>query len=660
MKRIMIVGLVVFAIAVGTIFVWQFFQEDPADVAESFLSEFAQGDFAALDAYFKTEEKPNLGELERSFTQFSRAFNLTEIKIVDFAPLSKTGKLAEFLFEISYESLDFPAKEIRTSLSLERSSLFAEWEVRWDNNLPLPEYGLDTEYRRVRLEPERGSILAQSGEVLAGKGSLVSVGVQPDRISEPELLLTMLEKELNLNPDYVRRQYEAPNIEGHWFVPLATINEAEFNRIDSVLRPIPGVFFRRIDARAYPLAEEMAHLTGYLGEVTATMQESYPERDYLTGEITGRSGLEGSADDRLRGRPGYRFYLEPQGQERILVAEKEIVAGENLSLTIDPQMQSLAYEILQDRIGALVILDAETGAILTLASTPSYDPNEFVAGISTKRWQELSSDLNKPMFNRALQGMYPPGSVFKVITVAAALDQNIVQPTTIFIDQGELYVEGNKVRNFQEQIFGEHNLHRAVVDSINTTIAQVALDLGAEKLEAYFNDWGLAEEIYLGLPMVPGKIGAPGRSKVALAWTALGQDQVLLSPLHLTQIFAAFANGGYAPNVHLTVDEDDRDAATKEPFLQPETIEAVNAMLADVVSEGTGIQSATADLTLYGKTGTAETTAGMHAWFAGHTQLPNGQKIAFSLLVEEGGVGGQVAAPLMREYFENLLQGINK
>lgn len=654
MKRTMIVGLIVLIVLGGAFLAWRFSQKDPVDTAEAFLEELAKQDFAGAQAYFTVESNLGESELRGAFERFKGAFGLARIVIDDFAPISKTNKEAEFSFELSYESHDFAPLTVSSTLTLVREGLFDEWKIAWKDNLPLPDYGSGAKYGRVRLEPKRGVILDNAGQIVAGEGSLVSVGVQPDRIKEPEELLRILQEQLGLRPEYVRSQYEAPGVQGHWFVPLANLSEAEYLRVDPVLRPLPGVFFKRAEARAYPEGMVLGHITGYLGEVTGAMLESYPERDYLSGEIAGRSGLESSQDDRLRGRPGYRFYVEPEGGTRTVLAEKRVVPGQNVELTIDSQMQGLAYQVLGSRLGALVVLDAETGAILALASTPSYDPNEFTGGISTKRWQELSTNLGKPMFNRALQGLYPPGSVFKALTVAAALDQGLYEPTSVFVDKGELGVEGNIIRNFQRQVFGEHDLHRALVDSINTTVAQVGLSLGAKQLEEYFKAWGLDQSYRLGLPMLSGQIGNPGRSKVALAWSAIGQDQVLLTPLHMAQIFSVFANHGNVPPIHLIKVEEQ---PTTSPALKPETVSQINAMLQDVVLQGTGKDAGGTGLTIYGKTGTAEVVGGgMHAWFGGHTELLSGQKLAFALLVEEGGVGGQVAAPLVREFLGRLNQ----
>lgn len=652
MKKLLVAAAAIL-LAVGGAVVW-FIQLDPEPGARSFLEQVAAQEFASLDSYFSAEEGPGAGELSQAFQEFAQAFALTEISTGDLELISKNSKGALFRFQLSYKSADFEALTVEGTLTATRTSIFQPWQLEWQDNLPLPYYGLQAGYFRTRQEPIRGRIVDSRGLVLAGEGSRVTVGVQPDRITSPEWLLGELERVLELSPDYVVSRYEAPGVQGHWFVPLINLTEEEYARVDPILRPIPGIFFRRVEARAYPLGSAAGQITGYLGEVTAQMLEAYPEREYLSGEIVGRAGLENSRDDALRGRPGHRFYVQPENGDAVLLRDKPVVQGADLELTLDAGWQELAVEVLGERAGALVVLNAETGAILALASTPGYDPNEFVGGISAARWQELSSDPLNPMFNRALQGLYPPGSVLKVLTVAAALEEGLYESDSTFMDSGELSVQGNIIRNFQRQVYGEHTLHQAVVESINTTIAQVGLDLGPAKLQEYFQKLKLDQAHRLGLPMSQGQVGTPGRSRVALAWSAIGQDQVLLTPFHLAQLFAAFANDGVLPPVHLVQDEGEEPG---ERVFQAETVERINAMLRDVVLTGTGTAAQVPGLEVYGKTGTAEAPGGVvHAWFAGHTQLPAGEKLAFALLVENGGVGGQAAAPLVGQFLQGLLR----
>lgn len=653
MKKKLLISGVLLAVCAGALVGWRYAQADPAVPAAGLLGQIQVLSFGDLESFFQSDSDFEAAKLGDAFQEFSEVFQLVSVEMTDFALLSRSRNEAAFTFELAYASKDLGILRSASTLTAKRKNIFDRWLLEWTDTLPFADYGADARYSRQRVEPGRGDILDRNGRLLAGAGSLISVGVQPDRIAEPERLHSVLQEILGLESEYVRSQYEAPGVQGHWFVPLKTLTEEEFKEADQQLRPVPGIFFQRVEARTYPLKEAAAQLTGYVGEVSGEMMEAYPERDYLSGEAAGRAGLE-SNDDILRGLPGYLFYIEPPEGEKVLAAEKPIVQGENLELTLDWDLQAAAHQILEDQKGALAVLDAESGEILVLASSPSYDPNEFVRGISQRRWQELSGDPGQPLFNRPLQGLYAPGSTFKILTVAAALDLGLYEPESEFDDQGELVVEGNIIRNFQRQVFGPHSLHTAVTESINTTVAQVGLELGAENFEKYFRSWQLDQRLDLGLPNSAGRLGTPGRSKVACAWASIGQDQLAITPLQMARFFSVFANEGRLVTAHLIKTSE---AAGFEQVIKSETAAEINNMLREVVLTGTGVEAQGTGLDLYAKTGTAETGSSQdHAWFAGHVEMPSGRKLAFALLVEEGGVGGQAAAPLLRDYLLRLQQ----
>lgn len=653
MRTAVIIGLVV-VIAAAAAGAWLVYGgPEPQAVAEQYLQRITAQDFSAVEQYFDPEQPHPAGtELEQGFRRFADAYGLEGIEDVQLEKKSESWQAAEYSYKLRYTSRFFEPLEIESTLKLRRTGLLT-WKVQWADDLPLPEYGLEARYRRDREQPTRGAILDRNGDVLAGQGTVVSIGVQPNRISDRERLHQALQEQLGLDPDYVRSKYEAPGVQGHWFVPLITVSEEEYARVDPSLRPIPGVFFRREESRAYPLGQAAAHLTGYIGEVTANMIDRFPEREYTAGEIVGRAGLELAFDDTLRGRPGLKFYVEPPEGEAVLLAQRAVVHGKDVYLTVDGAYQRTAFEVLGDYAGAFVVLDANTGEILAAASSPSYDPEEFIMGISAQRWSELSNDPEQPMFNRAFQGLYPPGSIFKVVTGSAALDQGVHTVASQFNDTGELRVEGNIVRNFERQSFGLHVFPDAIVNSINTTMAQVGLDLGASLLKEYFSRWKLDTSWDLGLNLRAGQVGDPARSRVALAWSAIGQDRVLLTPIHVAQIFTAFAGEGVVPEIVITPRDEGAEAPLYE-VLTADTAEEMRGILARVVQEGTGTAARVEGIHLIGKTGTAETTDETHAWFGGIAFDFAQRDLAFAVLVEGGGIGGRIAAPLVREFFTRL------
>ena len=644
---------VVVLILAGAAFVFmQYFYDYPLEVVKEYVNNIISEDYQELEAFHHTDyPSPSALELETAFKQFAEEYGLNAVELIGINAVEETLRDAEYVVDLRYESKFFEPLFVQFKLQLAWDGLFA-WKVKWNDVLPVPAHGINAKYKRTCIEPIRGSIYDRSGSLLAGKGSVVTVGVQPGRITDPDLLYQVLEENLGLSPDYVQRQYQAPGVEEHWFVPLTSVTEAEYQMLDPILRPIPGIFFQRQHVRFYPASQAFAHITGYMSEVSSQIIEQFPDREYIVGESAGRSGLEFGMEEKLRGVPGYRLFVDTEEASEMMFLERPVTNGEDIYLTIDLQMQQLAYDVLSDLTGSFIVLDAKSGEVLVLAASPSYDPNEFIMGISSKRWQELSTDPSKPLFNRSLQGRFPPGSVFKVVTAAAALDQNIFTTDSVFHDTGELRVEGNIIRNFQQEVFYEHQFADGIIKSINTTMARVGLEVGADILSEYFVRWRLDTAPKLFLEAVPGQIGSPGRSKVGLAWTAIGQDQVLLSPFHVASIFTVFANEGVLPEFHLIKDELGDNSVQ---VIQSETALEMEQLLEQVVLAGTGRSAAVEGLKICGKTGTAETgTEESHAWFGGYVKDFNGRDLAFSVLVEGGGLGGQAAAPLIREFFQRL------
>lgn len=681
--RLVLIILLIGVLTAGAIyFAADFIYPYPREVAEKYVEAIIDKNYGRMaDLHHPELEKPPVESLSNSFQEFSEAFGLSEIEVVSLEAQDELDRPSlsrwwAFELELIYRSEYFSDQNVNLVLNMSKNfspslNSFFAWKIHWQDQFPLPDYGLEADYERSRLMPDRGNIYDRNGEMLAGEGSVINIGVQPGRIEDPELLLTTLDEELGLDEEYVRGEYEGAGVQDHWFIPLTTVSEERFQELDPVLRPIPGIFFRREESRVYPQDETVGHLTGYLGQVTAEMIENYPERNYQSGEKTGRSGLELGQEEMLRGNVGYQFSVqnrtgENNGQEDIL-ATKDASDGQDIYASIDLSMQQTAREVLENKEGAFVVLDADSGEILVLYSHPAFNPNEFVQGISQERWRDLSTDPTRPLFNRAAQGRYPPGSTFKALTAAAALDLEIFQPETQFEDTGELNVEGNIIRNFQQETFQEHTLEDAVIKSINTTMAKVGLELGADDLTEYFNRLKLNQSPNIGLPAGAGQIGRPEQGQVNLAWTAIGQDRVLLTPLQMANLFAVFANGGYLPELNILAEEFDGE---RERVFQEATIEAMDLMLEKVVSEGTGQQAAlefreeegeieseeTNDIKIQGKTGTAEVTGqDPHAWFAGYISNISDRNLAFAVMLEEAGVGGENAAPVARDFIETVL-----
>jgi peptidoglycan glycosyltransferase len=363
----------------------------------------------------------------------------------------------------------------------------------------------------------------------------------------------------------------------------------------------------------------------------------------------GTFGLE-DAFDRVLGPP--RETADPlRAAFEIATGTRHAVRGSDIVTTLDVDVQrALVTALAQYPRAAGVVLDPRSGAVLALASVPSFDPNTLDADFPGLRANEQS-----PLLDRAISGLYPPGSTFKIVTAADALDAGIVTPASTFSDSGGLAVGNFVVRNDEEEQTGTQNLVGAFALSSNVDFARVALELGVDRWFAYAARWRLGEALEFDLPAARDRL--PSRAEVSpsiLAQLGFGQASLLVTPLRMALVAATIANAGATQRPYLLRDIASRDtpiATRPETLAQPistETASQVGAMMIAVVARGTGTAAALANVTVAGKTGTATNPHGKsHAWFVAFApaQAP---RVAVAVVVENVGYGGTFAAPIVK------------
>lgn len=388
-------------------------------------------------------------------------------------------------------------------------------------------------------------------------------------------------------------------------------------------------------SRSYPMGAAMAAVTGY------------------NGENIGSAGVEGHANRELL---GLSDDLSHMGAVSQLVQSER---GNDVKLTIEADAQQAAYDGLDGRKGAVVVLDADTGAILAMVSAPSYDPNNIEAN-----WKELSQQADGALLNRAVQGMYPPGSTIKPMIADAALTEGITDEKEIFACNGVLDVGGgHSIRESHGEVHGKVDLRKALTESCNVTFGTLGMRLGDDKLKKSFErfgfDRGLGGEILMAKPHLPdfGKLGSGDQAQ-----TAIGQSTLLVTPMHMALLAAAYANGGEMMKPYLVqqvITPGGMVIADTRPekwlsVTTPSMAAKIDSYMEDVVTKGTGRAAQVSGVRVTGKTGTAENAAGEdHAWFIGSAELRN-RRIAFAILVENGGGGGTQAAPIARKVILSL------
>ena len=404
---------------------------------------------------------------------------------------------------------------------------------------------------------------------------------------------------------------------------------------------------QRVYQRLYPQGALAAHAVGY-------------------ANIGSKTGLEAEYDRYLSGS----FGAEPILQ-RLNLHEKE---GANLHVTLDTRVQQVAVDGLAGLKGAVVALNPRTGAILALASSPTFDPAEFLS-----RPDDILADEAAPLVDRATDGRYAPGSTFKVVTATAALESGLgITPTTRFDDTGSYATPGGPIRNFGGEKYGEHTLSTALTNSINTTFARLGDQLGSERLGREMSLFGMGERLSIDLP--DNEVAIAGRYRdgqllpngeqggVDAARIAIGQEQLLMTPLQMALVAAAIANGGTLMQPHFLSQVVDRrgNVVKREDEIQlgqvasAETAAEMTEMMSNVVRDGTGTAAALSALNVQaaGKTGTAETgDAGLNqAWFIGFAPA-EAPEVAVAVVIEgTSSTGGTVAAPIAADVMSAVLR----
>jgi len=387
--------------------------------------------------------------------------------------------------------------------------------------------------------------------------------------------------------------------------------------------------------RVYPLGKVMAHVTGY------------------NGENIGSAGLEGHANRELLGLTADMSQLGPLAQ--LLQTDQ----GNDIKTTIEADAQQTAYDGLAGRKGAVVVLDADTGAVLAMVSSPAYDPNNVEAN-----WKAMSQEADGPLLNRTVQGLYPPGSTIKPMIADAALTEGITDEQEVFDCPGVLNVgDGHTIQESHGEVHNRVDLRKALTESCNVTFGTLGMRLGDDKLHKAFSRFGFDKSIGGEIVMTGAHLPDFGTLGTGdQAQTAIGQSSLLVTPMHMAMLAAAFVHGGTVMKPYLVQDVSTPGglvvhSANPEKWLTvttPAMAAKIYSYMEDVVTKGTGKAAQVSGVEVAGKTGTAENPHGEdHAWFIGSAKLRN-RNIAFAIIVENGGGGGTVAAPIARKIILSL------
>jgi penicillin-binding protein 2 len=554
----------------------------------------------------------------------------------------------------------------------------------------------------VPAVPNRGLILDRNGRILADNFSAYTLEITVSKAGDLDALLNQIGGLIEVTPRHLR-QFKRLLDESHEFetVPLKSkLTDEEVAILAANRYRLPGVEVKARLFRNYPAGEGLSHAVGYIGRINDAdlkqLKEENRVTNYKGSSHIGKVGIEQAYEKILHGRTGFdQMETDASGRAVRMLSHVSPVAGNDLTLHLDMELQRVAEYAFGNFRGGLVAIDPSNGGILAMVSKPGFDPNLFVDGIDPATWKELNESLDKPMVNRPLRGIYPPGSTIKPFMALAALELGLRKPHDVIADPGfySLPNSGHRYRDWKAGGHGIVDLHKSIVQSCDTYYYRLAVDMGIERMHGFLSKFGFGAKS--GLDMQGESSGLlPSREWKLKRWNkpwylgetviaGIGQGYQLTTPMQLAAATATLANGGTFYRPHLVKSVKDGvtrqesailpEVAWKNAF-HPEYVARVRNAMADVMKPGgtAAGAGAGAQYTIAGKTGTAQVVGirqGQkyderrvseryrdHALFVAFAPAES-PRIALAVLVENGGHGGSTAAPIARAVFDYYLLG---
>jgi penicillin-binding protein 2 len=555
----------------------------------------------------------------------------------------------------------------------------------------------------VPVQPNRGLILDRNGVVLARNYSAYTLELTLAKIADPEATIDALSAIVDIQPKDRRRfQRLREESKGMGSLPIRTrLTDEEVAKLAVNRYRFPGVDIKGRLFRQYPLGESASHVVGYISRIddrdVERIEEAGDSANYRGTDHIGKTGLEQSYERNLHGTTGFEHVETDAGGRvvRTLTHTAPAVSGSNLNLTLDIGLQQEAERAFGANRGALVAIEPSTGGILAFVSKPGYDPNLFIDGIDPANWDVLNNSPDKPLNNRALTGLYPPGSTFKPYMALAALELGKRTPAQSIFDPGYFIFGNNRFRDDKAGGHGYVDMHKSLVVSCDTYYYTLANDLGIDNIARFIGQFGFGartgidvEGEFVGVLPSPEWKAKRFKNPAQQKWypgetisVGIGQGYNAYTPLQLAQAVATLANDGVMYRPHLVnylenPETGERSYVKPQPSrtlsLKTGNVEVIKRAMVDVNKEGTGARAfAGAGYVSAGKTGTAQVIALKqekydekhvaehlrdHALFIAFAPAES-PRIALAVLVENAGFGARAAAPVARQVLDFYLLG---
>lgn len=495
---------------------------------------------------------------------------------------------------------------IAGEVTFENKTTIEDGKIVWDDSFIFPDLTQNDRVRVSEDEAIRGQILDRNGKMLAGQGEAYSVGLVRGKLNG-ENDYDQLAELLGLTKESIQKTMSASWIQDDSFVPLTTIPSTD-TQLENQLLQIPGVQLNTVEVRTYPYGEVTSHLTGYMQQVTAEDLEKHQGEGYTETSMIGRSGIEAAYEKQLKGTNGATISIvDENGSTKSTVATQEKQDGQDITLTIDIDLQRDLYNAFDEDQSASVAMNPTNGEVLALVSTPSFDSNDFIYGFSTEEWDDLNNDEDQPLTNR-FRATWVPGSTMKSITAAIGLETDSLDASKDFGAEMKWQKDSSWGDYFVTTLHAPNpnNLRNALIYSDNVYFAKAALEIGKDNLEKGYKSLMIGEDIPFELALTKSQYTSdPFDDEILIADSGYGQGQILMNPVQMTSIYSSFMNDGKMMTPHVV--KSTETSVWAEPFSK-ETTDEIKSDLIQVVEDNNGTAHAlnNSQYQLAAKTGTGE------------------------------------------------------
>lgn len=661
------------------------------DVPDKFIESIEAMDFEkAHECFWKYGDYVNLETYIEDCNYIVEKLGVTSIDISD-DDIVQNGDTSTFQYNVTLHTKD--AGDITSSCEVDIIVKDGKTFLSYSSDMLLEDFEHNDVITRVTLSGSRGEIFTSDGEVIAQNTYADTVYMSVEEDLDFKSVITQVDGVLDLSEDElskIKKDYESAVKNNYGAVKIKVFSKGSLD--EETIQKLENIEYVSIDSeqmtyqRYYPFKNVYSHVVGYANSPNDEQSKTLEEGGYSSASVWGKEGIEKSYNEQMLAKDGYAYQLRKDTYEikRVLYT-KEPEDGKDVILSIDSQLQQQAYDLLyenldDDQAGTVIVMNAETGAVEAQACAPNFDPNLFSFGISEKDYKELINDKSAPLYNRATQGLYPPGSTLKPFTAIAALDAGTASFSSVF--PYAIVNNGWTPKNWHwlpvkrdKYVAPPIDMKKAMVYSDNIYFAWLGLEMGYDNLANYLTKIGIGETMSYDLPTAKSNLINEDAEKngTMLADMSFGHGQLLVTPLQMASMYSAFINDGDMVNPYLvqsfgegtgenyTTTNVNERKIWKEDVVSSSYIATFNDMFKDVVQEGTGTLLKGTGTTVYCKTGTAikgDEKDKRISWVVGW--WPDGEEkrlvvVVIETPVNKGNVKFAIAKPLLTpEKSENI------